>query len=266
MPVEGSIEERNATANHDTEVQDVLDKPEQSAQEAYLAEIKLSTSMKAMSLDDKSNEFLKPSREERYAAQVEADSRSIFVGNITSEITPEIIEEHFKNCGNIKRITLLYDKNTGAPKGYAYVEFNSIEEQRKALEYNGSNLKETVITVYKKRTNLPGYRRRFQYRNSSICYQQQWGHSQDNYQAHGIVDIYRQFNFKADHSQSFDRYNGGYGQRHNRRGNGRQDHRLNLTKSRTSKEPTATPQVSSIESDDKIADSLANDATNTTPN
>ncbi|QLQ81606.1 hypothetical protein HG537_0F03670 [Torulaspora globosa] len=222
MSIERITQEIHTTSNHDGEGQDALDKREQSAHEAYLADIRLNTSMKAMSLDDKPvrSESVKPSREERYAAQVKADSRSIFVGNITSEITPEIIEEHFKNCGNIERITLLYDKNTGIPKGYAYVEFSRVEEQVKALEYNGSHLKETKITVYKKRTNLPGYRRRFQYRNSSLYYQQQWGHSQNNYQAHG--NVYPQVSPEADHSQSFAHYNGGYRQGRNTRDKRRQ--------------------------------------------
>lgn len=259
MPIQRASYERNITSNHEGEAKSVLDKPEQSAQEADLADIRLSTSMKAMSLDGKPalSESSKPSRNERYAAQVEADSRSIFVGNITSEITPEIIEEHFKNCGNIKRITLLYDKNTGAPKGYAYVEFNTPEEQGKALEYNGSHLKETIITVYKKRTNLPGYHRRFRYQNSTLYYQQQWGNSENSYQPHG--NTYRQVNFEVEHSQSFAHHIEGHDQRRKRRGNGRQAQDINQwngRKSPTSKDPSATPYISSIERPHDMANAL----------
>ncbi|KAI6117645.1 hypothetical protein EV401DRAFT_2057766 [Pisolithus croceorrhizus] len=52
-----------------------------------------------------------------------ADSRSIFVGNVDYGATPEEIQGHFQACGTINRVTILCDKFTGHPKGYAYVEF-----------------------------------------------------------------------------------------------------------------------------------------------
>lgn len=113
-------------------------------------------------------------KEERYILQVETDSRSIFVGNITSDATPEIIEEHFHTCGTPKRITLLYDKNTGVPKGYAYVEFEDQLSRERALVYNGSEMKGRTLNVYKKRTNLPAYQRSFPNYKSKFYSQQQW--------------------------------------------------------------------------------------------
>ncbi|KAH0839693.1 hypothetical protein J3R83DRAFT_614 [Lanmaoa asiatica] len=52
-----------------------------------------------------------------------ADSRSIFVGNVDYGATPEEIQGHFQACGTINRVTILCDKFTGHPKGFAYVEF-----------------------------------------------------------------------------------------------------------------------------------------------
>jgi len=34
-------------------------------------------------------------------------------------VTPEELQNHFKDCGVINRITILCDKYTGQPKGYA---------------------------------------------------------------------------------------------------------------------------------------------------
>lgn len=47
------------------------------------------------------------------------DSRSIFVGNVDYSASPEEIQAHFQSCGSINRVTILLDKFTGQPKGYA---------------------------------------------------------------------------------------------------------------------------------------------------
>lgn len=46
------------------------------------------------------------------------DSRSIFVGNVDYEASPEEIQAHFQSCGSINRVTILLDKFTGHPKGF----------------------------------------------------------------------------------------------------------------------------------------------------
>lgn len=46
------------------------------------------------------------------------DSRSVFVGNVDYSASPEEIQDHFKSCGSINRVTILLDKFTGHPKGY----------------------------------------------------------------------------------------------------------------------------------------------------
>ncbi|KAF9969859.1 cytoplasmic RNA-binding protein, partial [Modicella reniformis] len=51
------------------------------------------------------------------------DARSVYVGNVDWGSTPEELQAHFQSCGTINRITILCDKWTGHPKGYAYVEF-----------------------------------------------------------------------------------------------------------------------------------------------
>lgn len=96
-------------------------------------------------------------REQKQAQQLEADACSIFVSNISLDATPEEIDDHFQDCGIIKRITMLYDKKTGPSEGYAYVEFDSIDSRDKALRYNGSSFLNSKIGVQKKRTNVPNY-------------------------------------------------------------------------------------------------------------
>ncbi|CAN8105801.1 unnamed protein product [Discula destructiva] len=91
--------------------------------------------------------------------QSDVDSRSIFVGNVDYSASPEEIQAHFQSCGSINRVTILLDKFTGQPKGYAYVEFNEPSVVPNALVLNESIFKGRNIKVIPKRTNLPGMSR-----------------------------------------------------------------------------------------------------------
>ncbi|KAF9046036.1 RNA-binding domain-containing protein [Hymenopellis radicata] len=88
-----------------------------------------------------------------------ADGRSIYVGNVDYSATPEEIQGHFQSCGVINRVTILCDKFTGHPKGYAYVEFSEPEHVDAALAMNDSLFRGRLIKVTAKRTNLPGFNR-----------------------------------------------------------------------------------------------------------
>ncbi|KAL3424319.1 RNA recognition domain-containing protein [Phlyctema vagabunda] len=87
------------------------------------------------------------------------DSRSIFVGNVDYSASPEDIQAHFQSCGSINRVTILLDKFTGHPKGYAYVEFSEPSLVAQALVMNESVFKGRNLKVVPKRTNLPGMTR-----------------------------------------------------------------------------------------------------------
>ncbi|KAI0007939.1 RNA-binding domain-containing protein [Xylariaceae sp. FL0662B] len=89
----------------------------------------------------------------------DVDSRSIFVGNVDYSVSPEEIQAHFQSCGSINRVTILLDKFTGQPKGYAYVEFTEPSLVSQALVLNDSVLKGRNIKVTPKRTNIPGMSR-----------------------------------------------------------------------------------------------------------
>ncbi|KZZ91098.1 Nucleotide-binding, alpha-beta plait [Moelleriella libera RCEF 2490] len=87
------------------------------------------------------------------------DARSIFVGNVDYSASPEEIQAHFQSCGSINRVTILLDKFSGQPKGYAYVEFTEPSLVAQALVLNETVLKGRNIKVVPKRTNVPGMSR-----------------------------------------------------------------------------------------------------------
>lgn len=89
----------------------------------------------------------------------EIDNRSIYVGNVDYAATPEEVQELFKECGTINRITILTNKMTGIPLGYGFVEFENQDSISKALELDQSLFKGRPIKVTLKRTNVPGFNR-----------------------------------------------------------------------------------------------------------
>jgi len=87
------------------------------------------------------------------------DGRSVFVGNVDYSATPEELQAHFQACGTINRITILCDKFTGHPKGFAYVEFAEPEFVDAAMALDNSLFRGRLIKVTAKRTNVPGFNR-----------------------------------------------------------------------------------------------------------
>ncbi|XP_023084771.1 embryonic polyadenylate-binding protein 2 isoform X3 [Piliocolobus tephrosceles] len=68
----------------------------------------------------------------------------------------EELEAHFSRCGEVHRVTILCDKFSGHPKGYAYIEFATKGSVQAAVELDQSLFRGRVIKVLPKRTNFPG--------------------------------------------------------------------------------------------------------------
>eukprot|EP01115_Flamella_aegyptia_P008568 TRINITY_DN35813_c0_g1_i1.p1 TRINITY_DN35813_c0_g1~~TRINITY_DN35813_c0_g1_i1.p1 ORF type:complete len:216 (-),score=65.74 TRINITY_DN35813_c0_g1_i1:61-708(-) len=96
--------------------------------------------------------------------QKSIDSRSVYVSNVDYGCTDEELGAHFKSCGTITRITIIKDKYTGHPKGYAYIEFENEDAVKYALILNGSLIRGRQLKVLAKRTNIPGMSARGRYR------------------------------------------------------------------------------------------------------
>uniref|UniRef100_A0A8C5MZ54 PABPN1 like, cytoplasmic n=1 Tax=Leptobrachium leishanense TaxID=445787 RepID=A0A8C5MZ54_9ANUR len=86
----------------------------------------------------------------------EADQRSVYVGNVDYGSTAKDLEGHFSSCGLINRITILCDRFSGHPKGYAYIEFAEKASVEAAIALDETVFRERIIKVLAKRTNVPG--------------------------------------------------------------------------------------------------------------
>lgn len=107
--------------------------------------------------------------------KAEADGKSIYVGNVDYGATAEELEAHFHGCGSVNRVTILCDKFSGHPKGFAYIEFADKDSVTTALAldeslFRGRQIKAPflfpslssfsgllwALQVSAKRTNKPG--------------------------------------------------------------------------------------------------------------
>jgi RNA recognition motif-containing protein len=72
---------------------------------------------------------------------------SIYVGNLSYEVTEEDLREVFKEYGTVNRVQLPTDRETGRMRGFAFVEMGTDAEEAAAIdaldgaEWMGRNLK-----------------------------------------------------------------------------------------------------------------------------
>ncbi|XP_054164466.1 polyadenylate-binding protein 2-like [Oppia nitens] len=88
--------------------------------------------------------------------KMEVDGRSVYVGNVDYSATADDLERHFHGCGSVNRVTILCDKYSGHPKGFAYIEFADKDSVETATALDESLFKGRQIRVSAKRTNRPG--------------------------------------------------------------------------------------------------------------
>ncbi len=87
---------------------------------------------------------------------------SIFVGNLSHEITQEDLTEVFTEYGTVKRVHLPIDRETGRKRGFAFVEMASETEESAAIasldgaEWMGRELKVNQARPRENRSSFGG--------------------------------------------------------------------------------------------------------------
>ncbi|NET55749.1 MAG: RNA-binding protein [Symploca sp. SIO2E6] len=59
---------------------------------------------------------------------------SIYVGNLSYEVTQEDLDGVFAEYGTVKRVQLPTDRETGRPRGFGFVEMEKEEDETAAIE------------------------------------------------------------------------------------------------------------------------------------
>ncbi len=72
----------------------------------------------------------------------------IYVGNLSYEVTEEELRQEFQAFGEVESVSVITDKYSGRPKGFAFVEMPTASEAQAAIsELNGKTLKERTLNV-----------------------------------------------------------------------------------------------------------------------
>jgi cold-inducible RNA-binding protein len=93
--------------------------------------------------------------------------KSIFIGNLNFETSEDDVRVTFEQYGEVTRVTLMTDRETGLPRGFAFVEMPNDEEAASAIEdLNGRQAGGRTLTVNEARPRperpsvaRPGYAR-----------------------------------------------------------------------------------------------------------
>ena len=59
---------------------------------------------------------------------------SVYIGNLSYDASEEDLTTVFKDYGEVKRVQVPTDRETGRPRGFAFVEMNSEAEEDAAIE------------------------------------------------------------------------------------------------------------------------------------
>lgn len=83
----------------------------------------------------------------------------VFIGNVPFDVTEADLRELFKIVGKIKQVVIPKDRETGKPRGFAFIEFETHSQMLDAISrFNNAMLKERKLSVCeakKKEDNKP---------------------------------------------------------------------------------------------------------------
>ncbi|NXH16070.1 RBM34 protein, partial [Bucco capensis] len=75
------------------------------------------------------------------------NKRSVFLGNLSYDISDDAVREHFSVCGGVVAVRIVRDGKTGLGKGFGYVLFENTDAVHLALKLNETNLMGRRIRV-----------------------------------------------------------------------------------------------------------------------
>ena len=74
--------------------------------------------------------------------------KNIFVGNLSFNTSEDELRQAFEAYGQVDRVSILTDRETGRSRGFAFVEMTNTEEGEKAIAgLNGTQLGGRTVNV-----------------------------------------------------------------------------------------------------------------------
>ena len=82
---------------------------------------------------------------------------NIFVGNLNYSTTQDDLPATFSQFGNVERVNVVTDRDTGQPRGFAFVEMTNANEAQNAIsQLNGADLHGRTMNVNEARPKPTG--------------------------------------------------------------------------------------------------------------
>jgi cold-inducible RNA-binding protein len=88
--------------------------------------------------------------------------KNIFVGNLNFSATESSVRSLFEPYGNVERVNLVTDRDTGRSRGFAFVEMTDAAEADRAIAgLNGTDLDGRTLNINEARPKSQGGGRGF---------------------------------------------------------------------------------------------------------
>ena len=82
---------------------------------------------------------------------------NIFVGNLSYQTTQDDLHAAFAQYGGVERVNIVTDRDTGQPRGFAFVEMSDSQAAQSAITHlNGSELNGRALNVNEARPKPQG--------------------------------------------------------------------------------------------------------------
>src|SRR5437588_2252387 len=73
---------------------------------------------------------------------------NIFVGNLSYQTTQEDLQQAFAQYGGVERVNIVTDRDSGQPRGFAFVEMTERRDAETAIsQLNGAELNGRAMNV-----------------------------------------------------------------------------------------------------------------------
>jgi RNA recognition motif-containing protein len=87
-----------------------------------------------------------------------SDMTKIYVGNLPFSATESEIRELFGQHGTVESVSLITDRDTGKPRGFAFVEMSRADASRAIQNLNGKPLGGRPLRVNEAQERQGGFR------------------------------------------------------------------------------------------------------------
>jgi RNA recognition motif-containing protein len=75
-------------------------------------------------------------------------NKKLYIGNLSSKVTEDDLRANFSGAGKVLSVNIIKDRLSGLSKGFGFVEMDSEEEAKEAIQkFHGGQLDGNTIVV-----------------------------------------------------------------------------------------------------------------------